>query len=176
MKGKVALETIIGISTGALGILLMIFSIVYTRGFSSSSMIKTLEAIEKNTEKMPQTNLLLEGIQKNTDRLPEMAICISVIFERAISEPIRTEIEKGANPKLLPVCKKLLPEEVRNKIDRIVRENINRSAADLTAILIRELDFSQLLKVVKENNISIDKCLQNLGNYAANIRIPSKTK
>lgn len=167
MRGKISIDAVATI----IALFLAVCVIIYSSGRRAATIDHTLEEIKNNTEKLSQTPLILQEIKKNTDKLPEMAVHTKAMFERSMSAIILSEMGKEANPHDLPVCIKLLPEELRNEIDRLIKENPDKSEDDLTAILVRELDFSFILKISEERKVSFDKCLKNLGSYAKNKKV-----
>lgn len=140
-----------------IGLLIPIFGIVWNAGATLTTISSTLDRIKGDTGK-------ISSVTTN----------IKILLDRSNREYIQKQLKRENNPHTLKVCEKMIPDEIKEEIQNILKENIDISVEDLSYLLDAKMDYNLILHKAQEKNIPFDKYLDYITAYAINLKSEKK--
>jgi len=110
-------------------------------------------------------SITLDRIKEDTGKIPDMATNIKILLDRSNREYIQNQLKRKNNPHI-KVCEKMIPDEIKEEIQNILKENIDISLEDLSYLLDAKMDYNLILNKAQEKNIPFDKYLDYITAYA----------
>lgn len=150
---------LIAIGVAVIGLLISILVIAWNAGATLSTISSTLDRIKEDTGK-----------------ISNVAINIKILLDRSNREYIQNQLERKQNPHTIKVCEKMIPDEIKEEIQNILKENIDISVEDLSYLLDAKMDYNLILNKAQEKNIPFDKYLDYITAYAINLKSDLKHK
>jgi len=157
-----------------IGLLIPIFGIVWKAGATITTISSTLDRIKEDTGTLDRIKEDTGTISSVATNINIVATNIKVLLDRSNREYLLKQLKRENNPHTLKVCEKMIPDEIKEEIQNILKENIDISEEDLSYLLDAKIDYNLILNKAQEKNIPFDKYLDYITAYAINLKSEKK--